>query len=91
MIPEQVKSASFALLIITAEALVSDRNFLYFGFAKKEMHPEDAFCMVEIEWISVVGSPTNLPLTFEAKSCRLNECPDKLIFCLRRLLQPHPT
>jgi hypothetical protein len=55
------------------------------------MHPEDAFCIVEIEWISVVGSPTNLPLTFEAKSCRLNECPDKLIFCLRRLLQLHPT
>jgi hypothetical protein len=28
---------------------VSERNFLYFGFAKKEMHPEDAFCMVEME------------------------------------------
>ena len=76
---------------MTAEAWVSERNFLYFGFAKKEMHPEDAFCMVEMEWISVVGSPTRRPLTSETKSCRLYECPDKLILCLRRLLQLHPT
>jgi hypothetical protein len=30
-------------LTITAEADEPLRNLLYFGFAKKEMHPEDAF------------------------------------------------
>ena len=74
---------------MTAEALVSERNFLYFEFAKNEMHPEDAFCIVEMEWILVVGSPTILPLAFKASSCRVYKCPDKLIFRLRRLLQLH--
>jgi len=30
-------------LTIIAEADELLKNFLYFGFAKKEMHPEDAF------------------------------------------------
>ena len=40
---EPVKSDSFSELMMTAEDWVSERNFLYFGFARKEMHPEDAF------------------------------------------------
>jgi len=43
MIPGVRSSLESSGLTITAEADESIKNLLYFGFAKKEMHPGDAF------------------------------------------------
>ena len=83
MIPEDCSSCDNSGLTIIAEAAESTRNFLYFGLAIKEMHPEDAFCIVAIELMTTSGSPISSPLTLSARSLRLYDGPDKSTRCLR--------
>ena len=87
MIPGVSSCLDSSGLIITAEADESLRNLKYFGLAKKEMHPEDAFLIEAMERIATSGSPISLPLTMSANSLRLYDGPDKLSRCLRHWLQ----